>query len=337
MKPSQLLIPGLFLGALILALTFHNGEKAMLALTISPPAWPGVSSTVNPAQFFAAGDFVSKNGSYFSAYENDIYPYDVEEDWLAETYEASEGNGDWDAAQEDINTHLKTDYVLFDPLVLLKNNPEQMVENFKGTHEQEVVSLAELQRMQELWNQLTEMEALPKTHQPSAASATLSIPSGFMDWDEEYAESSADTIIFQNLLYVDIKTWELTTEALWKNYDESEEWGFIRYALSPLAYAQNSDGTFYLSGTLKQSNGSSDGGSGQDGSLIRSYDALGRIQDSFLVAEYATYELPMLEYEKYLYNSEGRLERVERSQVTFESNQLYIPRLAYEKYVWKAE
>lgn len=290
---------------------------------------------VDPSDFFAPGIFEQEGDGVWGYFYNVIYPYDVPDldAWL-----------DTIDGYEEIDAKLQKDYSKFDPLLLLENDPEALAKNF-SYEGKEALTLNEIQHLQDLKQTLETVLTQEERWEPGPEAVVLIPPKSYPGWYPN--PESEETEPIQSLLYVDWETWKKTTEETWKSYDESWDWEdpegsivtfFNRGESSSFAYAPNENG-FFLAGTSSYSYFSGDGqGSGAHHTLY-SYDAGGRLQESFSIVqgEGILYDTTLFGFTSYIYDERGRLTGERSSGVSLGANQLSMPQLIYEQARYRAQ
>lgn len=293
------------------------------------------SSSVDLENFFASIEFVPEKTPVGDS-SNYISPFDLIEnpaDWADELSIQYPDRNDW---WLKIQAQLEQDYPKFDPLSLLVNEPETLVKNFKTYKDEETVSLQDVYRMQTLKTVLESMQSETKRWQPGPEAYVLTPPEGFPGWYGPGEDGEPDQD--QYLFYVDLSTWQETTEEPWKNEEYEHEWehpdgGTVSYfdrTWWSTFTQQSTEGEFYLAQATSYEYSSISGAGAGAHNTVYAYDQEGRIQDSFTLVEG---EGPMADTTLFTYIFYGyendQLKFIRISSSLLEQNQLWLPRIAY--------
>lgn len=312
-------------------LLLFAGCQKPVEIPVETPVTYTPDLPIDSANFFSSPIFGTPNDNFLGTLYEEIFPYHVDD------IEAWQEEIEWDREKTDVQ--LEMDYPDFDPLVLLKNHPEVLVQNFTTYKGENMVDLETVQRMQHLWEKLDDFGDIPELWTPSKTSEPIPLPEGFLTEYWESEESIEN--LWSELMYVDLNNWEQTEEEVWKSYEYHWDGpNFTSYfsdnTLTNFKLLLQEEGFLLLNETLLS--GLYPGGSVNHQSYqVYSYDASGRFQEGLLVKkrEGITYDEPIFTYKQAFYNEEGRLEEFRISSVDLASNQLSIPRLIYthERYV----
>lgn len=294
------LVIGLFLAPILV--NWQKTAESQLQIQAEETSDP--SAEVDP--FFASAVFTSNDYSF------EIFPYHVGE---------VEDILEWD--WEKVEAQLQADYVDFDPLVLLKENPEVLVKNFTNKEGEITVSLENLLRARNLWEKLDDFAETSELWTPSSTNSSMQMPENFVygSWDE--------------LLYVDLSKWEKTDEEYWKHIEEpldpNDDMGLFKdYIATNFKLIPEEEG-FILMQELSFEGAEPGGSISQHSYILYSYDAAGRFQEGFLVKKTPgiTKDEPIFRYYQAFYDENGKLSEFHSSNVSLRANQLSVPLMLY--------